>query len=355
MGNRLTKTASSVTTNYWWDENNDLPMLALEAQGGTALRDYQYGDRLLSMNTSAGVMYFHHDDLGTTAAITKSTGATEWTYTYDPYGNPRTTTKVDSNAPDNPIQYTGQLIDPETGLYDLRARTYNPSNGRFLTIDPLTPSAGQPGVSAYLYASAQPLLLTDPSGEMPIFDPCFGWSVERSQYNAEACGGTAARAAHMLEVITEETRQTNSPTKDKSKKPESSSDYANTHSYRCVADHSWGNKDDCFWTLTVVTPPAPYDSKKDYSSDGGAFGLYEDIFNKPSYDHDLCYGSQIYTKAECDAQFVDECEQACYQAWGGFQQVNVLNDCVKTAVKAVVLIHFLGNGHYKPRRSRKQP
>src|SRR5581483_11130195 len=88
-GNRLTKTASSVTTDYRWDENNDLPMLALEQQGGSTLRSYLYGDAL-----------------GTTSAITKQTGATQWTYTYTPYGEAHTTTKVDPDAPDNPMRYT---------------------------------------------------------------------------------------------------------------------------------------------------------------------------------------------------------------------------------------------------------
>ena len=128
-----------MTTDYWWDDNNDLPQLAIEQQGSTAIREYHYTDRLLSMTTPGGTYYYHHDTLDSTSAVTNSAGATEWTYTYTPYGEPRQTTKVDPNAPDNPIQYTGQLIDPETGLYDLRARTYNPAIGGFLTTDPLDP------------------------------------------------------------------------------------------------------------------------------------------------------------------------------------------------------------------------
>jgi RHS repeat-associated protein len=199
-GNRLTKTASSVTTNYGWDENNDLPMLALEWQGSTTLRDYLYGDKLISMNSSGAAYYFHHDALDTTAALTKSTAAVEWTYTYDPYGNPRTTTKVDPSAPTNPIQYAGELLDSETALYDLRARTYNPQNGGFLTTDPLTPDTDQTPWSLYLYANAEPLLLTDPTGQYAEVDPCTGFGLALSGSGNE-CGGTAARAIHVLEAV----------------------------------------------------------------------------------------------------------------------------------------------------------
>lgn len=169
-GNRLTKTASSVTTNYGWDENNDLPMLALEWQGTTTLRDYLYGDKLISMNTGGAAYYFHHDALDTTAAVTKSTAAIEWTYTYDPYGSARTTTKVDSSAPANLIQYTGELTDSETGMYDLRARTYEPSSGSLLTRDPLSASLGSPAVGAYVYAGASPTRAVDPTGESQVVD-----------------------------------------------------------------------------------------------------------------------------------------------------------------------------------------
>ncbi|MGH3428278.1 MAG: RHS repeat domain-containing protein [Terriglobales bacterium] len=178
--NRLTKTAGS-TTNYYWDENNSLPQLALEAQGGTSVRDYAYGNELLSMLSGGATYYFHHDALESTAAVTNASGSTEWTYTYDPYGNARTTTKVDPSAPVNPIVYTGELQDTETGLYDLRARDYNPADGNFLTTDPLAQNNGASALSVYLYADDEPGLNVDPSGQMiavdcttqvNVWDPC---------------------------------------------------------------------------------------------------------------------------------------------------------------------------------------
>ncbi|HXZ55972.1 MAG TPA: RHS repeat-associated core domain-containing protein, partial [Gaiellaceae bacterium] len=95
--------------------------------------------------------------------MTSSSGATEWTYAYDPFGASRSTTKNDPNAPDNPMQFAGEQLDA-TGLYYLRAREADPATGRFETVDPITPDVGAPATSSYTYASNDPTLRTDPSG-----------------------------------------------------------------------------------------------------------------------------------------------------------------------------------------------
>src|SRR6266536_6629527 len=68
--------------------------------------------------------------------------------------------------------------------------------------------------------------------------------------------------------------------------------------YACRTDPtgSWGNETDRFCTEADIPAPAAYDHGKDYSSDHGAFLEFKGIFNKAAYNHDLCYGSQIYEK-----------------------------------------------------------
>ncbi len=168
-GTRLQAASSSKTTNYLWDVNAALPRLALERDGsGSALRTYEYGLRLLSMASGSGNYYFHGDAEGSIANLTDSTGQTEWTYSYEPFGAARSVTKNDPSAPANPIGYTGELSDSDSALYDLRARNYDPVSGRFLSPDPRPAGQNDPYVSGYLYAAANPMRFVDPSGLGPV-------------------------------------------------------------------------------------------------------------------------------------------------------------------------------------------
>lgn len=76
------------------------------------------------------------------------------TVNYDPYGTP------EGGVVPPTFGYDGELQDAATGLQNLRARTYNPATGQFLTRDPLEQQTGQ----AYLYASGDPVNGSDPSG-----------------------------------------------------------------------------------------------------------------------------------------------------------------------------------------------
>ncbi|MDQ5821251.1 MAG: DUF6531 domain-containing protein [Actinomycetota bacterium] len=170
-GRRLQASSGSSAaskTNFLWDPNFALPQLALERNGSNALlRRYVYGADLLSMNAGGADYYFHHDRLGSTANLTSSTGATQWTYVYEPYGTARTETKVNNKAPVSPMKFTGQYFDSASSLYHLRARQYDATLGRFLALDPIPASTQKPVVSPYAYADARPTVLVDPSGNEP--------------------------------------------------------------------------------------------------------------------------------------------------------------------------------------------
>jgi hypothetical protein len=45
------------------------------------------------------------------------------------------------------------------------------------------------------------------------------------------------------------------------------------------------------------------------------FGPYSGLFNHASYEHDVCYGSQIRTKQSCDRGLIHNMESACLSNW----------------------------------------
>ncbi len=94
---------------------------------------------------------------------TSSTGTTQWTDYYEPYGAIKTETKNNNKAPTNFMKFTGEYLDP-TGLYHLRARQNDPTTGRFLTRDPLAASLAVPACSQYPYTCGRPTVFVDPSG-----------------------------------------------------------------------------------------------------------------------------------------------------------------------------------------------
>jgi len=162
-GNRRSSTTSGTTTDYLWDVNEPLALLALERSGGSTVRDYSYGAGLNSMTTGGSNFFYLLDAYSGVANLTSSSGATEWTYASDPFGT-GTATKNDPSAPANLMRFDGQFLDSATGLYNLRARTYDPTLGRFLQIDPLPQDPTELYITGYEYTGDRPTFFEDPSG-----------------------------------------------------------------------------------------------------------------------------------------------------------------------------------------------
>jgi RHS repeat-associated protein len=143
---------------------------------GATLQTYVLGRGLLSFAEGGNVGYYLTDGLGSTRALTDQTGAVTDTYSYSAYG----VVLRHGGSSDNPFQFAGQALDQPSGLVYLRARYYDPATGRFLSKDAFAGSYQLPlSLNKYLYASANPVNHTDPSGNEDIEE------VEESQIISE--------------------------------------------------------------------------------------------------------------------------------------------------------------------------
>jgi RHS repeat-associated protein len=154
-GLRASQTINGTTSYLTWGMSEELPLLLND---GT--NNYIYGPNGLPIeqinNTTGAVLYLHHDQQGSTRLLTGSTGKAEATFTYDAYGNQTGHTGTATT----PLGYDAQYTSSDTGLIYLRARSYDPTTGQFLSVDPMDAISGEP----YSYAGDDPVNRTDPSG-----------------------------------------------------------------------------------------------------------------------------------------------------------------------------------------------
>lgn len=141
---------------------------------------YVYGpdslpvELLVKKESGAWVSYAIHCDAGgSVTGISDEDGNTVARYAYDPWGNPieDATHATDALVAAQPLRYRGYYWDAETSHYYLPARYYDPELGRFLSVDPAPPSAGEPmSLNRYVYCEDNPVMADDPNGLRPDYD-----------------------------------------------------------------------------------------------------------------------------------------------------------------------------------------
>jgi RHS repeat-associated protein len=94
--------------------------------------------------------------LGSTRALLSSSGAVSATFSFTAYG----TLAGSSGSATTPFLYAGAYYDSVSGQYYLVHRSYDPTTGQFVSVDPLVDMTGQ----AYSYADDDPINTSDPSG-----------------------------------------------------------------------------------------------------------------------------------------------------------------------------------------------
>ena len=142
---------------------------------GKEVASYTRGDELLSMERDREVWYYLYDGHGSVRTLTNEAGRVTDRYSYDAYGN-LLEKEGDSK---NEFLYTGEQYNANTGLYYLRARYMNPSTGTFISMDSYQGSIYDPvTLHKYLYANANPVMYTDPSGYYSLAECSIATSIQ---------------------------------------------------------------------------------------------------------------------------------------------------------------------------------
>ena len=159
-GQRIKKVTQTETRIFHYDLLGHI--IAETNQTGQMLAEYVYlGDQLLAMIKPGETAYYYHNDhLGTPQVLTDGAGSLAWKAVYTPFGE----AVVSIFTVENPFRFPGQYYDQETGLHYNYFRYYNPPIGRYLTPDPIGLLGG---INLFLYASSNPIILTDKNGLGP--------------------------------------------------------------------------------------------------------------------------------------------------------------------------------------------
>jgi RHS repeat-associated protein len=169
-GNRVEKNVNGVVTKYLIDISNHTgySQVLEEWSPGNSVPDktYAIGDDIISQADDGGnPQYFLYDGHGSARQLSNSSGEITEAFSYDGYGMLLGGNPPRGSTPATNLMYAGEYFDTEVQHYNLRARYYDPLNGRFNQMDSFAGNNEDPqSLHKYLYCHANPVNMTDPSG-----------------------------------------------------------------------------------------------------------------------------------------------------------------------------------------------
>ncbi|WP_326728882.1 RHS repeat-associated core domain-containing protein [Streptomyces phaeochromogenes] len=157
-GNRLIRRDKTGTTLYLGETELRLDNVSGKVD---ATRYYGYDGQTVAVRTTAGLTWVVNDHNGTASAqVDAATQAVTRRY-QTPFGEDRGSagkTWVGERG------FVGGTDDP-TGLVHLGARDYDPTTGRFVSVDPIADFADSQQINGYAYSNNNPVTFADPDGK----------------------------------------------------------------------------------------------------------------------------------------------------------------------------------------------
>jgi len=157
IGRRIWKKVEGIKTYFIYADEG---LIGEYDENGTEIKAYGYRpDSIWTTNplfqkTNGSYYWYQNDHLGTPQKLIDSQGDVVWEAVYEAFGKAR----VDVELVENHLRFAGQYFDKETGLHYNWHRYYEPTTGRYLSVDPIL------SANLYAYVSGNPLTFIDPLG-----------------------------------------------------------------------------------------------------------------------------------------------------------------------------------------------
>ncbi|WP_290773323.1 RHS repeat-associated core domain-containing protein [Anaerofustis sp.] len=120
---------------------------------------------IISSKRNEGYYIYNLDLKGSTVSVAAPDGSYQLVYAYDIYGEP---VKRGDKDFYNEITFTGAVYDESTGLFYLSSRYYDPTTGRFISMDSYRGELDDPlSLNLYAYCQGNPIKYVDRDGNMP--------------------------------------------------------------------------------------------------------------------------------------------------------------------------------------------
>jgi len=177
-GLRRSSTASGITTYYVYDGQTMIREMKKSAQTGALFStatyfqgprgsEYRRDDTQTELDSQGRQVsvcrWYVYDGLGSVVGEVDPSGSLTSSPKYDVYGAVRANSGAASTR-QGFVGGLGHVSDSETGLVYMRARYYDPSNGRFVSQD-----SAKSGTNWFVYCINNPVNFVDESGDSSSF------------------------------------------------------------------------------------------------------------------------------------------------------------------------------------------